>query len=279
MSISVVIPCRNGAGVLERQLDALARQTTTEFEVVVADNGSDDGTAQMVAERAETAPYALRVVDASGRVGINHARNVGVRAARGARLLLCDADDEADAGWVEHMAAALATAHCVGGVVERVEDDTVVAVDAGVYEIYWPGMRWPIGASCGFRREVFDELGGFDESFRGGGDEAEFFFRAALRGWRTEAVPDARLRYRLRTDLRGLWRQHVGYGRGAVNLYVAFRDSGMPRAQPWRAPVAVARDVVRLGVGRSRARRLAVASLAQRYGRFAQSMRRHVIYL
>ncbi len=60
--ISVVIPCRDGARVLAKQIDALlSQQTSAEFEIVVADNGSTDGTADLVHGYADP---RVRVVDA-----------------------------------------------------------------------------------------------------------------------------------------------------------------------------------------------------------------------
>jgi glycosyltransferase involved in cell wall biosynthesis len=89
--ISVVVPVRDGAGVLAGQLGALAAQEVPEpWEVVIADNGSRDRLSEVVAARRASVP-GPRVVDASGRSGVNHARNAGARAARGDRILFCDA--------------------------------------------------------------------------------------------------------------------------------------------------------------------------------------------
>ena len=89
--ISVVIPCRDGAGVLAQQLDALlAQETSAEFEIVVADNGSTDGTADLVRSYADP---RVRVVDAGRAPGANVARNIGITASKGEYILLTDADD------------------------------------------------------------------------------------------------------------------------------------------------------------------------------------------
>src|SRR5690606_10578144 len=90
--ISVVIPARDAARWIDAQLGALAcQEVPVPWEVVVADNGSTDDTVARAEAWADRLP--VRVVDASGRPGPNHARNQGTAAARGDLLLYCDADD------------------------------------------------------------------------------------------------------------------------------------------------------------------------------------------
>ena len=100
--ISVVIPARDVAYCIGGQLAALATQrTSAAWEVVVADNGSSDGTAETVV--ATPFPVPLKVTDASRSPGINVARNVGVEKSTGSHVLLCDADDEVLDSAVAHL--------------------------------------------------------------------------------------------------------------------------------------------------------------------------------
>ena len=81
--VSVVMPVLNGMPWIEHQLRALAaQQLDADWEVVVADNGSDDGTRFCVEQWSERQPR-IRLADASARRGEAAARNIGVRAARG----------------------------------------------------------------------------------------------------------------------------------------------------------------------------------------------------
>ncbi|GAA1860001.1 glycosyltransferase family 2 protein [Myceligenerans crystallogenes] len=275
--ISVVIPCLNGARDLPRQLDALlAQEVDAAFEVVVADNGSGDGSRDVVAAYGAR-DARVRGVDASGVRGINHARNAGVRHARGEFVLLCDCDDEVQPGWLAAMDRARAAGHaCVGGdLIRELPDGSLVARESGVERVTWPDVPRPFGANCGFRREVWERLGGFDESFKGGGDESDFFYRAHLAGYPTTAVRGAAIRYAERDGFRAIARQYFNYGKGRAKLYRKFQEHGMPRPAPWRLPLVVAGALVfiLLGGRNGRQRRRGVGLLANRAGRLVGSWR------
>ena len=98
MTLSIIIPCRNAARTIEETLQALADQKwPAAWEVIVADNGSTDNLARVVAKYTLRIPH-LRLVDASARRGASYARNIGVNAATGEYILFCDADDVPAAG-------------------------------------------------------------------------------------------------------------------------------------------------------------------------------------
>src|SRR5690606_36832296 len=130
------------------------------------DNGSSDETPALLARFAE-ANRRLRSVTCT-EIGIAPARNHGVGASRGALVLVCDADDVVAPGWVEAMAAALAEDDVVGGRidVEALNRPSVRAARGSPTANGLPAafafLPYAVGANLGFRREVFDALGGFD---------------------------------------------------------------------------------------------------------------------
>ncbi|MEZ0491245.1 glycosyltransferase family 2 protein [Kineococcus sp. TBRC 1896] len=232
--VSVVIPVRNGARTIVQQLDALAAQRTSRrFEVLVADNGSDDGTAGVVQEWARGRAVDVRVIDASHRAGSNVARNAGTAAARAEKVLICDADDEVDPGWLDALAEGLDRADGVGGTLERVKlNDEYIrrwgppGGQTGIVKQLGYLPR-PIGANCGFRRPVWESLGGFNEDYVRGGPETEFYWRLQLAGFSLLDVPGAVVHYRMRAELKASVKQMYIWGRQSPMLYRDFRPRGM----------------------------------------------------
>ena len=223
-SVTVVIPARNAAATLGQQLVALDRQVgDVQFEVVLVDNGSTDGTAA-VAHAHGTVRYSLRVVS-EAQPGINWARNAGVAAAGNGLVLLCDADDEAAPGWVAAMVAAAEPGTWVAGVVDyaalnstrtRLQWGAPALSECSVNE---PFVDRTFGCCCGFDRAMWADLGGFDNRLSGiGGDETEFFMRAYAAGYRQRWVPNAVVGYRLRPGVRNLCRQRFRQGRNQVRM-------------------------------------------------------------
>lgn len=238
--VSVVIPAYNAAATIGAQLGALARQRTNRtFEVIVVDNRSTDNTSAAVTAHEADLP-ALRLLGAQERAGAAYARNVGVREARADLILFCDADDEVDPQWLDSMAAALRTADIVGGAleVERLNSPEVRSGYANLHNDLQSGrhaLPFATGCSMGIRREVFDQLDGFDESSCPGEDQ-DLSLRAQLAGFRLAFVPDAVVHYRLRADLRGSARQHFHYGRADAALSRRFPALGTPltvRGEIW----------------------------------------------
>lgn len=285
--ISVIIPVLNAAKTLPLQLDALAAQTYRgAWEVLVADNGSTDGSADVALRWANLLP-AIRVVDASDRRGINHARNVGAAAAAGDLLVFCDADDVATPTWLEAMADALSESELVGGYLdtESLNDPVSRSWRAGLPAADLPTalefLRYAFGSNFGVRTAVFEKLEGFNETYAGGGDELEFCWRAQLANYRLAFASHAVMRYRYRTNLRSFARQVYGFSRAEPQLYRQFRDHGMPRSRlrgafkSWRWLILHLPVLVRP----SPARATWVRRAARRWGRLCGSVRHRVVFL
>lgn len=251
-TVSVVMPVLNGAATLPQQLQALAAQTYPDrWELLVADNGSTDATAEVVREWAAKMP-CLRQVDASDRMSTNHARNVGAAAARSDLLAFCDADDVAAPGWLAAMVAALRSYDLVGGRLddEALNDPVTRAwrsrpdADGLPSALYY--RPYATSANLGVRAQVLRALGGWNEEFVRGGTEVEFCWRAQLAGYRLGYAPDAVMQYRYRVTRWSFAYQLYRYGRAEVQLYRAFRDHGVPRPSVYRACRAWAWTAVHL---------------------------------
>jgi glycosyltransferase involved in cell wall biosynthesis len=91
--VSILLPCRNVVGTLDAALDSLAAQTYDDFEIVAVDDGSQDGTGELL-DRWRRQEPRLRVVSGPPR-GIVAALDIAAREARGSLLARMDADDVA----------------------------------------------------------------------------------------------------------------------------------------------------------------------------------------
>jgi GT2 family glycosyltransferase len=225
---SVVLCVRNGERTLARQLSALGRQEdATAWELVIVDNGSTDRTRDVIARLRAELPGALLVLD-EARVGLNFARNRGIRAAAGARIMLCDADDEVSPQWLCTMVDALDRHDVVGGALDTERlNDPLIRPPSHNQATELPrvaGHRYAVGANIGFRRSVWTAIGGFDERFAGGYDDTDFCLRAQDAGFTIGFEPSAVVHYRLRDRLDHLARQYFHYGRGEERFVAKHRD-------------------------------------------------------
>ncbi|MHA3024790.1 glycosyltransferase [Mycobacterium sp. BMJ-28] len=276
VDISVVIPVRNGAPFISKQLDALlSQETEASFEVIVSDNGSTDDTVA-IAQRYLLRDRRVRIANASRGPGANVARNVGVAIAHGHFVLLTDADDVVHPGWVEaYWRAAKAGADTVGGGLNRVlADGTVLARERKLYWSQVGGSHYANATNCGFSMEVFHQVGGFDESLIGTADEVEFFCRTHRAGYRMWLVADAVVDKLQHTDLSTAFRQYFNFGRGEAILATKFR----PRlVAPGMVPLAAQAAVWVLlwtTVGRlPRLRRKSTQTLAFNLGMLVEGLR------
>jgi GT2 family glycosyltransferase len=214
--VSVVVVNWNRRQMLRGCLESLARQNGPGFEVVVVDNGSTDGSAEMVTAFAENAGFPVRLIRNNRNFGFCAANNQGIFSAAGKYVALLNNDAEAEPGWLEAMIRA-AERHHAGMVASKIvvfEDPTRID-KAG--HLIWPDgqnrgrgtgetdhgqydreeeVLWPDGCAALYRRTMLDQIGGFDEDLFAYADDAELGLRARIAGWKCVYTPDAVVRHR-----------------------------------------------------------------------------------
>jgi glycosyltransferase involved in cell wall biosynthesis len=234
MKLSVIIPCLNAADSIATQLEALANQRWSEpWEVIVSDNGSTDGSMDIVKKYEGRLPH-LCIVDASGRRGRAYARNMAAKVARGESLAFCDADDEVAPGWLAAMGEALSK-----------YDFVACRIDVYKLNPLWiaktrnhsqasglqtkgapPNLSHAGGSTIGVKRRFHDEVGGFDEAFIRQQD-TDYCWRIQLKGAALHFVPEAVVHVRLRDTIKDTYLQSFGTGEYAVLLYKKYLPLGM----------------------------------------------------
>ncbi len=234
--ISVVIPVRNAREDLAKCLESLAQQSVPpgDFEVLVVDDGSDDGTPDVAHE------HGARVISQPRR-GASAARNRGALEARGELVLYVDADCVADAVWIEELSRPLLEDPTLAGTVGRYESDqrsTVarfVQLDLeGRYDRMSSHGRIDFlnSGNCGIRRQLLLRYP-FDEKFQRL-EDVELSFRLTADGHAMIFVPEARAWHRHPEQVEVLMRRKFNYARYAFPLYrqypgKAASDSSTPQ--------------------------------------------------
>jgi hypothetical protein len=171
--VSFVVIAYNEAGNIGRTLDgitALAGLEPERYEVIVVNDGSRDGTADVVAERAARKPH-IKLIDLPKNRGRGYARATGIAVARGEFIATIDADIILPANWLIRAEAALGGHDAVGGTAVPDGDVTYVYQAAGLVPRVVGHTTAVTGSNALYRRKVFD-LVAFDPSLREGEDVA-----------------------------------------------------------------------------------------------------------
>jgi GT2 family glycosyltransferase/glycosyltransferase involved in cell wall biosynthesis len=284
--VSVVVPVRNGADTIDEQLAALAGQTYTgPWELIVSDNGSSDGTRGRVAAWEGGLSAEIRIVDSSARRGVAHARNVGIREARGSCVLICDADDVVSPEWMKQMVGALQDHEIVTGLGDRARlnrpDQYAWMGEPTTPETPIYGHRHHAsGGNMGVHRDVALELGGFDETLLRA-EDVDWSWRAQDAGHEIWCESAAVNHLRLSDELWATARRFFRGGYAEPALYRRHRAHGMPK-QPREEIVAEWRWLLanaRTARNEPELRYRWTANAALRLGRLAGSLRHRVAFL
>lgn len=223
--VRVVIPCRNEVKYIERCLQSLvnAERKGLEVEVWVCDGLSDDGTVALIDRISREHPWIQRVDNVERTTP--QALNLGLRPEGYDTGIILGAHAEVDPRFLEENVRLLAAhpeAGCVGGVIENVYADEVSRrIGAAMGHPFGVGTaHFRTGLREGevdtvafgaYRREVFDQVGFFDDRLVRNQDD-EFNYRLVKAGWRIRLSRRIRSRYFVRASYAHLYRQYRQYG-------------------------------------------------------------------
>jgi GT2 family glycosyltransferase len=199
----------NRRELLGRCLESLWRQTFSNFEVIVVDNGSVDDSLEFLQSIRER---RLKVVSLPVNKGFAGGCNAGITHAAGRYIATLNNDTEADVRWLEELVGGMESDPAIGMCASKIlfhGDRT--RIDKAGHLMYPDGLNhgrgsgeqdsgqferreevlFPDAAAALYRRRMLDTIGLFDENFFAYGDDADLGMRARLAGWNCLYVPTA----------------------------------------------------------------------------------------
>ena len=218
--ISVIVCSYNGSRTIRDTLEALRQIEYPDFEVIVVDDGSTDGTAAIARD------YGARVISTENR-GLSSARNTGLRAATGSIVAYTDDDAYPDPHWLQYLAATFAAGDWVGvggpNIPPRgdgpIAESVAQAPGGPIHVLISDREAEHIpGCNMAFRKTALEAVGGFDVRYRAAGDDVDLCWRLQEAGGRIGFSPAAMVWHHRRNSVRTYWKQQVGYGKAEALL-------------------------------------------------------------
>jgi hypothetical protein len=260
--VTVVIPNWNGERFLGPCLTSLRRQTFTDFDIVVVDNGSTDGSRGLLEERFPE----VRVVPLAENQGIAAAFNAGIEASGTEYVILLNNDTEQDPGWLEALVRAAEDRPRAGLLASKLIDfHDRRFLDGAGDAMRLSGLPYRLGhgerdtgrfdapgyvfgacaAAALYRRGMLEEVGPFDEDFVSYCEDGDLSFRAQLAGYRCFYVPSAVV-YHMGSASTGGKRSPTATRLGTRNSFSLLVKNLPLSAVPYVAPFFLAGQLVRL---------------------------------
>ena len=212
-AVAVVVPTHSRAHLLPRLFAGLEAQVgSVPFEVVIVDDASTDDTGAVLEHLAGRTELNVRIIRQERNRGPAAARNLGWRGTTAGLIAFTDDDCSPEAGWLAGLVAGLSDADIAQG--RTVADPDEVTLMGPFSRTLVIGHEDGFYQTCNiaYRRQVLEDVGGFDEAFRfPAGEDTDLAWRARAAGARTTFQPDAVVRHAVRpsnalTALRDTWR-------------------------------------------------------------------------
>jgi glycosyltransferase involved in cell wall biosynthesis len=200
-TVSVVIPCYNQAGLLPDAVESVIAQTYTDWEIVIVDDGSPDGTSQVAQELSRRHPAARIHVVRQANAGLARARNAGIERARGAYILPLDADDRIAPTMLERTHGLLEEQSGVAiayADLRRFGDDDTIVRTREFNRTILPSVNFFSYCSL-YRREVWEAVGGYNPNMAYGYEDWDFWVGASEHGYVARRIPEPLVEYRVRS--------------------------------------------------------------------------------
>jgi len=231
--VSIVIPTKDEKENLPRLFESLAA-IDGDFEVLVCDSMSEDGTREYV-DMVEWARY----IEVPREATAGMARNAGIRASDGEVVAMLDADVEIIPGWYRELLKSIGLFHVVAGYSPDPDGRGFPRVSTYVkgQDITWPQCN------IAYRRSLFDSVGLLREDMRVA-EDCEFHYRCAMAGYLIFYNPRMEVYHYQRRGMMGVIRKAIKNGQGRYELNQVHPDLDGHHMHPFTP-----RNLLRTGFG------------------------------
>lgn len=226
MLFSIVVPTYNRLSQLKLALQSIFNQDLDDYEVIVVDDGSTDGTEQYLKSLAKP---KLKLICQNNK-GPAAARNAGIRLAQGKYIVFTDDDCTIPLNWLSSFKKVFESneVDIIGGAVRNSNKKNIYSevsqhiTNYFVMYLNQEGKSSPFLTSnnIAYQADVLKKSGGFDERFKkAGGEERALNWKILSTGGKSVYAPDILVDHSHEMDLSGFIRQQLNYGRGSYILY------------------------------------------------------------
>ncbi len=206
--VSVVVVNYNGKKFLDKCLSSLKNQTYPNFEIILVDNASSDGSVEYVKEHFSE----IHIIENPKNYGFAKGNNIGIKVAKGELIATLNTDTEVTQLWIEELVKGITSSKEVGMCASKmlfmknpeIINSTGICIsrsgacwDRGMFERdngQYQSIEEVFGPCAGaamYRKSMLEEIGLFDEDFFAYMEDVDLAFRGRLGGWKCMYVPNA----------------------------------------------------------------------------------------
>ena len=232
MFISVIVPTHNRLALLQRTLESLFRQDYPDYEIIVVNDGSSDGTHAYLS--GTPSPGNFKYLHHENR-GLAATRKRGLEHTRGDVIAFTDDDCVVPPNWLTTIASHLTgEASGVGGAARTGNPTNIFAVVTDFMQNYYKDamnrgdakVPFLTGNNVAYKRSCLEKVGGPDPRFRMGAEDRDLTFRIALTGDRLVYDPSMIIEHYHDSRFRQFVNHQYDLGKGSYLFYTVTKRSG-----------------------------------------------------
>ena len=246
--VSVVIPTYNRKEMLKKCLDSLFNQTypRDKYEIIVVNDGSTDGTEEVLKYYADNAQKVLKWFSQENK-GVSAATNLGIQNSKGEIICFTGDDCIAERDWIKNLVGSFSDSRIssIGGEVKAHGPDNIIekySEKKGILN-QKKFRNSIITGSAAYRKDVLDEIGGFDTDLRNCVD-IDISMQVRLSGYELGYNPKAIVYHHHISTLKGLIKQQFYYGKGNARLNKKYTEDFKPSYNMILIPLKIIHRVI-----------------------------------